>query len=153
MFWRIRKGRLFLLTRLIRNSFLCVFVDDFKASIRFSVRERYVLRYNILILSFHLYVVIFHMNMCCWVILQELPNSCPQTLMSHYWFRFWNILKILCGLCRSICMCIFTILKFVISLKARKRFWFYSGKGSLFHVSRAQFCSFLIQSCNEVTSL
>jgi len=40
-----------------------------------------------------------------------------------------------------------------ISLKARKRFWFYSGNGSLFHVSLAQFCIFLLQSCIEVTSL
>jgi len=87
------------------------------------------------------------------VILQELPNSCPQTLMSHYRFRFWNISNILCVFCRSICMCIFTILKLVISLKARKRFRFYSGKGSLFHVSLAQFCIFQIQSCNKVTSL
>ena len=90
---------------------------------------------------------------CNWVILQELPNSCPQTLMSHYGFRFWNISKILCGLCRSICMCIFTILRLVFSLKARKRFWFLLGNGSLFHVSLAQFCIFLIQSCSEVSSL
>jgi len=29
-----------------------------------------------------------------WVILQEFPNTCPQTLMSHYGFQFWNIKKI-----------------------------------------------------------
>jgi len=88
-----------------------------------------------------------------WVILQELPNSCPQILMSQYGFRFWNISKIPCGLCRSICMCVFTILKLVIPLKARKRFWFYSGNWSLFHVSLAQFCIYLIQPCFEFTSL
>jgi len=55
---------------------------------------------------FHLHKEI-QITVCCmhmynhsWVILHELPNSCPQTLMSHYWFRFWNISKILCDLCR-----------------------------------------------------
>ena len=81
------------------------------------------------------------------VILQELPNSCPQTLMSHYRIRFWNIKKIICVLCWSICMCIFTLLKLVISLKARTRFWFYSGKGLLFLVSLEQVCIFLIKYC------
>jgi len=70
-----------------------------------------------------------------WVILQELSNSFPQILMSDYGFRFWNTSTIICVLCWSICMCIFTILKLVISLKTRKQFWFYSGKGSLFQVS------------------
>jgi len=50
-------------------------------------------------------------------------------------------------------MCIFTILKLVISLNARKIFWFYSSKGSLFHVYLVQSCIFLIQSCIEVTSI
>jgi len=86
---------------------------------------------------------------CFYYIFKKMKNA----LMSHYGFRFWNISKILCGLCRSICMWIFSILKLVISLKARKRFWFYLGKKSLFHVSLAQFCIFLIQSCIEVTSL
>ena len=71
-----------------------------------------------------------------------MPNCCPQTLMSHYGFWFWNIKKNICVLCRSICMCIFTILKLVISFKARKQIWFYSDKGSLFHESLAQFWFF-----------
>jgi len=112
---------------------------------------------NVHIEEMHLNHIVFIQSLTCiaqtvfhyWVILQELPNSCPQTLMSHYGFRFRNFSKILCGLCRAICMCIFTILKLVISLKAKKRFWFYSGKVSLFHVS--QFWIFVIQSCIEVT--
>jgi len=44
---------------------LLVFVDDFRAKTWFSVRERYVSCSNLLIVNLHLYVVIFHINMCC----------------------------------------------------------------------------------------
>ena len=64
--------------------------------------------------------------------------SRPQPLMSHYGFRFFLFFQnFFVVWCRSICMCIITILKLLISLKARKRFWFNSGKGSLFYVALA----------------
>jgi len=42
-----------------------VFVDDFRAKIWFSGRERYVSRSNLLFFSLHLYVFILHIIMCC----------------------------------------------------------------------------------------